>query len=307
LKLAHAFLAKSHWNMPTTQSLVDRLKVDVNLRRLCGWEDGPGKIPDESTFSRAFAQFAAARLPEEAHRLLVTEHLGEEVIWHNSTDATAIEAREKPVANNHAQQAAPKTPRKRGRPRKGESALPPEPTRLERHLAGDLTANLCDMPEVHCDYGTKKNSKGRTLHWIGYKLHLCTGDGDVPLAAYLSSASLHDSQPAIILQQRVAQRTRAVLYDLGDAAYDAAAIKLSSEKLGRVPIIDANPRGKDKVPMEPDRATHYKSRSGAERSNSQLKDNHGGRTVRVRGAAKVMCHLMFGVMVMTAEALFRLV
>ena len=51
---------------------------------------------------------------------------------------------------------------------------------------------------------------------------------------------------------------------------------------------------------------HYKARSSAERVNSQLKDNHGGRTVRVRGAAKVLMHLVFGI-VMTAEALLRLV
>lgn len=306
LKLAHAFLAKAHWHLPTTQALVERLKADVNLRRLCGWEDGPGEVPGESTFSRAFAQFAAARLPGEAHRLLVTGSLGDEIIWHSSTDATAIQAREKPVAAKPAGPVPAKVPRKRGRPRKGESAPLPELTRLERHLSGSLAENLRDMPEVCCDHGSKTNTRGRIWHWTGYKLHLCTGDGDVPLAAYLSSASLHDSQPAIILQQEVARRTRAVLYDLGDTAYDAAAIRLNSERLGRVPVIDSNPRGREKLPMEPDRARLYKARSSAERSNSRLKDNHGGRSLRVRGASKVMCHLMFGVMVMTAEALLRL-
>jgi hypothetical protein len=306
IKLASAFLAKSLWNMPTTSALIDRLKSDVNLRRLCGWENGPREVPNESTFSRAFLQFATTSLPEFIHQQLVVTHLGSDVIWHASSDATSIEGREKPAATKPIESASTQPPRKRGRPRKGESAPPPDPTRLERHLAGDLTTNLLDMPEVHCSYGCKKNAKGHTYHWIGYKLHLCTGDGDVPLAAYLSTAALHDSQPAIILQQQVAQRTGAVFYDLGDAAYDAAAIKQSSERLGRVPIIDPNPRGKEKLPMEPDRAHHYKARSGAERTNSQLKDNHGGRNVRVRGAAKVMCHLMFGVVVMTAEALFRL-
>ena len=58
--------------------------------------------------------------------------------------------------------------------------------------------------------------------------------------------------------------------------------------------------------MDPDRARHYKARSSAERVNSNLKDNHGGCTVRVRGASKVMTHLMFGVVVMSAEALIRL-
>jgi hypothetical protein len=50
------------------------------------------------------------------------------------------------------------------------------------------------MPQVHCAHGCKKNAKGHTNHWIGYKLCLSTGDADVPLAAYLSGANLHDSR-----------------------------------------------------------------------------------------------------------------
>jgi hypothetical protein len=38
----------------------------------------------------------------------------------------------------------------------------------------------------------------------------------------------------------------------------------------------------------------YGERSTAERVKGGLKDNHGGRTLRVRGPAKVMCHLMYG-------------
>ncbi|WP_055038169.1 hypothetical protein [Blastochloris viridis] len=44
----------------------------------------------------------------------------------------------------------------------------------------------------------------------------------------------------------------------------------------------------------------YDQRSSAERVNVNLKDNHGGSTVRVSGAAKVMCHLMFGILVVAA-------
>jgi hypothetical protein len=51
----------------------------------------------------------------------------------------------------------------------------------------------------------------------------------------------------------------------------------------------------------------YNERSGAERVNANLKDNHGGRTVQVRGPAKVMCHLMFGVLVIAATQIIRLV
>ena len=142
--------------------------------------------------------------------------------------------------------------------------------------------------------------RGHTDRWIGYRLHLSSGD--VPLAAYLSGANLHDSQPAILVQQSVAMRTGAVHYDLKDAA-----IKAHRQPQGCVPIIDANKRrGTAPTPMEADRARHYKARSSAERVNSNLKDNHGGRTVRVRGASKVTTHLIFGVVVMSAEALIRL-
>ena len=36
-------------------------------------------------------------------------------------------------------------------------------------------------------------------------------------------------------------------------------------------------------------------------------DEFGGRHVRVRGASKVMCHCMFGVLALTADQLVRLV
>jgi hypothetical protein len=161
---------------------------------------------------------------------------------------------------------------------------------------------------VWCNYGCKTNSQGNTDYWRGYKLHLVTGDGDIPLCAYLSSASLHDSQAAIILEQSVAERTGAVFYQLKDSAYDAQAIRAHSVKMGSIPIIEKRDyRSPESIPMEPDRARHYNARGGVERNNSDLKDNHGGRSLRVRGAAKVMTHLMFGILVMSAEALIRLV
>jgi hypothetical protein len=316
LKMAHAFVAKALWNIPTTKALIGQLKANTTLRRLCGWHEGPREVPSESIFSRAFATFASIGLGQRAHQELITTHLGQEIIWHAATDSTAIEAREKAVKEPPKEPAtdAPATGepessrRKRGRPRKGQEPPPPDPTRLQRHLEGTLEANLQDMPEVRCNHGCKKNSQGNTDDWLGYKLHLITGDGDIPLCAYLSSASLHDSQAAIILEQSLAERTGAVLYQLKDSAYDAQAIRAHSVKMGSVPVIQKRDyRDAGSVPMEPDRARHYNARSGVERSNSDLKDNHGGRTLRVRGAAKVMTHLMFGILVMSAEALIRLV
>ena len=48
------------------------------------------------------------------------------------------------------------------------------------------------------------------------------------------------------------------------------------------------------------------SRSGSERVNGRLKDEFGGRHVRVRGYVKVLAHLMFGMTVLTASQLMRL-
>lgn len=80
----------------------------------------------------------------------------------------------------------------------------------------------------------------------------------------------------------------------------------TGEKLGHVAIIDTNPRRGEKHEMEPHRAQRYKQRSSSERVNANLKDNYGGRFVRVRGTKKVMAHLMFGVIALTASQLFQL-
>ena len=96
---------------------------------------------------------------------------------------------------------------------------------------------------------------------------------------------------------------------------------LYSYSLGHVPIIDSNPRGnKDlKQEMEQEKKAQktlnwvspplqrYKQRSSAERVNSQLKDNFGGRVIRVRGNSKVFCHLMFGVLALSAYQILNLV
>ena len=43
----------------------------------------------------------------------------------------------------------------------------------------------------------------------------------------------------------------------------------------------------------------------AERVNARLKDEFGARSVRVRGAIKVKCHLMFGVVALAVDQILR--
>jgi hypothetical protein len=64
----------------------------------------------------------------------------------------------------------------------------PKPMPLERQANMSLAEMLSDLPN-HCAVGTKRNAKGHTTSWIGYKLHLDVADGDIPVSGLLSSAS----------------------------------------------------------------------------------------------------------------------
>ena len=87
-----------------------------------------------------------------------------------------------------------------------------------------------------------------------------------------------------------------------------------SRQLGHILLIDIHPR-RDKAlkeELEEEKRCHqfgrqtaeairYNERGAVERVNARLKDEFGGRVVRVRGHAKVMCHLMFGILALTAN------
>jgi hypothetical protein len=305
--------------MPTTRALIDRLASDIKLRRICGWENKV-EIPSESTFSRAFAEFAENQLPAYVHQVLIKDKLSGEIIGHISRDATEIEAREKPEkeTRSKAESAVEKPKRKKGRPKKGEEPVK-EPTRLERQQTMTLQEMLDDLPR-QCDVGTKKNSKGYKESWIGYKLHVDSVDGQIPVSCVLTSASTHDSQVAIPLAVMTKERVNN-LYDLMDAAYDAPLIKRYSELMEHVPIIDKNHRSntglKEEIQAEAKRFEllhfelpedrRYNERTVIERVYARLKDEFGGRMIRVRGYAKVMTHLMFGILALTADQLLRIV
>jgi hypothetical protein len=300
--MAKAFVAKSVYKFETTDILIEYMKNCKNIRRLCGWELAC-EIPSSATFSRAFTEFATHNLPQKIHEAMVKKHCRQKLAGHISRDATAIESREKPVKAVTSEQA-PKPKGRRGRPRNDEILSAKAPKRVELQATRSLEENLKDLPS-HCNVGTKKNSKGYKETWIGYKLHLDCIDGDIPISAVLSSASLHDSQVAIPLAQMSSERVTN-LYDLMDAAYDSPAIHAFSKSLGHRPIIDNNPRRGEKILMDPATKSRFGQRSSAERINSNLKDNYGGRSIRVKGASKVMAHLMFGIVSITAMQLFRL-
>ena len=285
--IARAFVAKAVYNLETTRQLLERLESDVSLRRICGWERQRA-VPSEATFSRAFGEFAASELPAQVHAALIEQYQQPRLVGHISRDATAINAREK---------AAKKVK---------VAKVKGEPTRLERQQKMTLAEMLTDLPSV-CDCGTKRNSKGHPSYWVGYKLHLDVADGGIPISCILTSASVNDTQVAIPLATMTAQRV-VNLYDLMDSAYDAQLIRDKSLELGHVPLIDGHTRrGGVKPQFAPHEAQRYKERTVIERVFARLKEEFGARMVRVRGPAKVMTSLLFGIIALTADQLLRLV
>jgi len=301
--LATAFIAKAVMNLPTTRDLIDRLRVDQALRQFCGWRS-PRALPHESKFSRAFAEFAATELPQQLHEAVIAATQSQRLIGHIARDSTAIAVRERfPEAAKEKKRST----------RKAERG-----TRIQRQRHQKLEQMLSDLPR-QCDMGAKKNNQGQDQYWRGYKLHLDVADGQLPISAVLTSASVHDSQVAIPLMMLTAQRV-VHLYELMDSAYDADDIHAHSRQLNHVPIIAPHPRRGTKKPsllpkVFPVRPTpqltwaeqdRYKERTMSERVNARLKDEFGGSHIRVRGAAKVMAHLMLGVLALTVDQWLRM-
>lgn len=247
-------------------------------------------------FRGSLLPFASGSLGNVVHDALVAEYLSHELVGHISRDSTAIVGREKP-----AKKAAkkPKTPRKRGRPAKGEQRELATLKRMNRQVDQTADEAIDELPTV-CDRGTTKNAKGYKTSWNGYKLHLDTNDIGLPISALVTSASLHDSQVAIPLIKMTSEKVT-YLYDLMDAAYDAQLIEETSRKFGHVPIADRNGRGKQVIPMAPHEAERYKIRSCTERANSRLKEDIGACNVMVKGHSEITLHLMLGDVVLFAD------
>ena len=153
--IARAFVAKMVYTHPFTRTTIEVLHSSPNLRRICGFVK-ESDIPSESTFSRAFAEYAESGLGEKVHNALVEQYLKPELVGHVSRDSTAIEGREKPVKKEVKVKPAP---RKRGRPAEGEIREPKKEKRLDRQRGQTAEEALQELP-AHCDVGTKKNSKG---------------------------------------------------------------------------------------------------------------------------------------------------
>ena len=166
-KMLRAFFLKAVYDLPTTKVLIENLKANPSLRRLCGWEY-QGAVPSGATFSRAFKVFAEERVLDAIHEVIVKENYTEKLVGHASIDSTAIIGREKACRKNTPKI---KLKKKRGRKSKAEKAalaeqelIETKTRRLELQPNRTPAENVGDLPQG-CDWGGKRDSKGKTSYW----------------------------------------------------------------------------------------------------------------------------------------------
>ena len=307
-EMARAFIAKAVYNFQTTRDLIDRLQVDATLRAICGWRYG-ADIPSEAKFSRFFKELSELQIAQKTHEQFVKEYLSQEIFLYNASDSTKIPLREKAEKKEKVK----KTKHKPGRPKKGEIREAKEPKILDKQKDMKTTDEMLKLIDTKCGVGVKQNSKGNREVWIGGKLHLSVADGDIPITAIYSSASVHDSSLALPLIKETTDRINH-LYDLQDSGYDADTIREFSILHNHRPIIDINPKNSKELkeqielrksekkifkelnlPLDSD-THHYNQRSSVERVNAYLKDNFGCNKIYYQGATKVASVLAFGVL-----------
>lgn len=129
--IVRAFLAKSFFSIETTEVLLQRLKSDSSMRRICGFS----QVPSASTFSRRLRLFADRHIMERTLYTMIRKYHEGRLVGHISRDSTAIAAREAPVNKKKDVKPSKKPKRKRGRPRKEEQRPPKEPTQLQKQLS----------------------------------------------------------------------------------------------------------------------------------------------------------------------------
>lgn len=309
--IARAFIAKVIFKISFTKDLIEFLKIDPQLRIICGW-DRVSDIPSEAKFSRVFHEFSMTSFADKVHQSLIKDYFDGEIIGHVIRDSTPIEAREKALKK-------PRRFTKDKRPSSKNRRKPGELNRRQKQLQEpDVDKMISELP-ISCDKGMKTSAQGYTMIWKGYKLHVAIGDHCIPLAAVLTSASLHDCEAAIPLGEKCNKLVRN-FYDLMDAAYDHTEIKEHSRSLGHVPVIDKCPRSaSEKIEKEAEKKRskilnfqtaeqiRYKNRLPYERFNALYKDYYGGRTIKYRGHVKVLSEVMFGVLALTGSLLINLV
>lgn len=300
LAIARALVAKSALNLSTTKGLIERLKVDAVLRRICGFAS-VREVPAASTFSEAFAEFARTEILSKIHEYLVKFIHKDTIVGHICRDATEIHGREKVAKTGQKNPRKKKLPTgyKAGRPKKGEVREVKPQNNIQVQMTQKLPEILESLPKAF-NCGSKKGSRGNLSQWFGYKLHVDVCDDGIPISCILTSASVNDNQCSVPLEMMTNSRVKS-LYTLADKGYDSVDLRRHVESFGKVPLFQPrNVSSQNKVEFDPAMSERFKRRTTVERAFSMGKDCLGFRNVMVKGHAKVLAHLMTGILMLTA-------
>ena len=125
---------------------------------------GRGRIPyQDLPFFRAFIGKSFLQIPQTLN-IMVRRHSQDRIVGHILRDATAIEAREKPVNTKREVAQQVKERRKRGRPGKGESKVNKKANRLAPQARQKASVALGALNTICC-WGCKRNSQGNVSFW----------------------------------------------------------------------------------------------------------------------------------------------
>ncbi|MCY4541860.1 MAG: transposase [Rhodobacteraceae bacterium] len=250
--IARAFVAKATWGMKTTRELLDRLKFDKSLRRMCGWVI-QREVPSEATFSHAFAEFAAT----EALARVCTR------TW-SGKSMTAVWWVMLPVMRRRWKASLP------GRQAKQR------PSRM-----------LADLPQ-ECNVGRKANAKGTA--WLGGAAS-CTWTlptaGFHSAAFRLRPGERVDHLHVLMDSACNANAIRTFRAAAGRQAIIAPNPRRDKAKKERMALeAKARRHACFTSPSE----LRYRLRSGVELAYGRPENEFGG-SVFVRGAARLFAHL----------------
>ena len=125
--------------------------------------------------------------------------------------------------------------------------LPTTEALIDRLEANQALQRICAFegsPGRHRDRGPGEAHSQATATASNER----TADGDIPVTAILTSASLRDSQAAIPLMRLTGERVT-YLYELAETAYCSGVIREVSRQEGHAPLIDNNARwgGEDRL------------------------------------------------------------
>ncbi|MCF7949256.1 MAG: transposase [Spirochaetia bacterium] len=92
IPIIRAFLAKAFLRIDSSYRLLQRLRSDSSLRKICGFTT----VPSPATFSRRLSEYEDTHIIEQSLYRMVREYHRGRLVAHISHDSTEIEAREKP-------------------------------------------------------------------------------------------------------------------------------------------------------------------------------------------------------------------